>query len=333
MLRVAILSLLGVLTTISGVLQAPTSSGMTGVWRATYADSLSSGTANLKLEEKDGTVAGTFGADTGGLGTVAGRFDGHTFSFTLAQKVEGCPGTFAGTLSLENGQGRGTYSGSDCLGKHENGVISLVRAATEEAPGGSQLSYEKAVRELSTEEQADRVRRDAECPGCPGVILYYVEAESGKQSVWWLTESQDKWLKQDRKNGQKKRLKPRFWFTRYEANADYFVFWSQAEGYQPYIYRVPRTQTDKAQFSGTYNTRGSSGYSERGSFSGDIQIRRTYYERVEGVRTYLDVFLNVYDARTGEKVYETWHQGNWLWSKPDKDCLVDAMKFLRSQHP
>jgi hypothetical protein len=39
------------------------------------------------------------------------------------------------------------------------------------------------------------------------------------------------------------------------------------------------------------------------------------------------VNLVVYD-RSGKKVFETWHQGNWIWSKPDKDCLEDAFDHL-----
>ena len=37
--------------------------------------------------------------------------------------------------------------------------------------------------------------------------------------------------------------------------------------------------------------------------------------------------MTVYD-RFGKKTYETWYQGNFRWSKPDKDCLEEALKFL-----
>lgn len=58
-----------------------------------------------------------------------------------------------------------------------------------------------------------------------------------------------------------------------------------------------------------------------------------YNEAKTGEWPYLDVVMTVYDARTGGKLYESYHQGNWRWSKPEKDCLVDVVKFLRLRHP
>ena len=46
-----------------------------------------------------------------------------------------------------------------------------------------------------------------------------------------------------------------------------------------------------------------------------------------GEREFVNVVATVY-ARDGRKLFETMHQGNWRWSKPDKDCLEDALNYL-----
>ncbi len=101
-----------------------------GSWKATFADSLVSGSLEISLDaQPNGTVSGTYKASTGGAGTITGTLQGQTLKFILTQTVEGCPGSYTGTLSLENDQGSGTYWGNDCQGRHENGVISMARAA------------------------------------------------------------------------------------------------------------------------------------------------------------------------------------------------------------
>lgn len=113
--------------------EEPSASPLDGTWKATFADSLFSGTVYLMLEvQDDGAVSGTYRATTGGFGSVAGRLDGKTFSFTLTQTVEGCPGSYTGSMVLQGEQRTGTYVGNDCQGEHENGVVSMVRATVEE---------------------------------------------------------------------------------------------------------------------------------------------------------------------------------------------------------
>jgi hypothetical protein len=70
-----------------------------------------------------------------------------------------------------------------------------------------------------------------------------------------------------------------------------------------------------------------------GTFNGNINVQRTYYERLENQWAFVDAAAIVLDTKTGGKVYETWHRGNWRWSKPEKDCLEDAVKFLKERHP
>jgi hypothetical protein len=289
----------------------------------------------------DGRVSGTYKATTGGHGNVSGKLEGKAFSFVLSQTTADCPATYIGSITLEGVGGAGTYVGTSCLGKHENGVVSMVRDSQEpvgkEPIQGSTLVKSETTSVANSETVppevvAERRRRDTECPGCPGLLLYYVDADNGQRQTWWLTNDQREWLQKQREEAQKKGKKNRFLFTNYEANADYLIFWTQAEGSRPYVYYVPRTVTENAQVSGSYNTYGTGG-STWGTYNGTVRVQRTYNERVEGQRNYVNVVMTVYDARTGKKVYETWHQGNWIWSKPWKDCLVDTIKFLRQLHP
>ncbi len=66
--------------------EEPAASPLDGTWKATFADTLFSGTVYLTLEvQADGIVSGTYKATTGGFGTVTGRLDKQAFSFTLTQ--------------------------------------------------------------------------------------------------------------------------------------------------------------------------------------------------------------------------------------------------------
>lgn len=110
---------------------------VTGPWKATFADSLASGNLEFSLSmQADGTVSGTYKASTGGWGTVTGTLQGQTLRFILTQSAGACPGSYTGTLTLEDDRGSGTYWGNDCQGKHENGVISMTRGA----PGSAIVS-------------------------------------------------------------------------------------------------------------------------------------------------------------------------------------------------
>jgi hypothetical protein len=63
----------------------------------------------------------------GGLGTIAVKPQGNGYKFILTQTVQGCTGSFLGEFGLTQGKIAGTYSGTDCKGWHENGVLSMVR--------------------------------------------------------------------------------------------------------------------------------------------------------------------------------------------------------------
>lgn len=136
-----------VLTPALPAQQRPLSS-IGGNWTATFADSLSSGHLAITLQLQSGrAVTGTYKASSGGTGTIAGKLEGSTLDFTLTQTVEGCPGSFTGTVTFSGNSGTGAFSGKDCLGAHERGVISFARATVRTAATAQPAQQTPAERE------------------------------------------------------------------------------------------------------------------------------------------------------------------------------------------
>jgi hypothetical protein len=192
---------------------------------------------------------------------------------------------------------------------------------------------------LSKEALQDRERAKETCPKCIAIMLSYVDSRSGQVTENWASKNQINWVKSKEEEVVKGKAPAKFRFTRFRENADYLVFWTTAEGFRPYVTYVPHTVTETANVSGNYqnsgnfSTYGSSGYNfgtynGSGSVYGTVNVTRTYYQAQQNQRRYVDVVLTMFDKR-GQKIFETWHQGNWAWSKPDKDCFVDAYKFLQ----
>ena len=167
------------------------------------------------------------------------------------------------------------------------------------------------------------------CPDCKKVFLCYVDSQTGGVTENWVTKNQLKLLKEGNTAVASGKREQRFWFVRDKHNADFIVFWTRAVGFRPYVYYMPHAETETGSVSGSVNGMVGSDYTW-GSYSGTVQVTKTYYTRETGQWSYVDFSLTVYDARTRNKVYETWHRGNFRWSKPDKDCLSDALDYLRS---
>jgi hypothetical protein len=114
---------------------------LSGEWSGTFADSVANGSIKLNLAQEDsGHVSGTYSANTGGGGKIEGNVSGSTLSFSLTQTVEGCPGTYGGSLKFSGTAGSGSYSGNDCQGDRKNGTITISRVQTradQEAPIGA----------------------------------------------------------------------------------------------------------------------------------------------------------------------------------------------------
>ena len=114
-------------------------SELQGSWKGTFKDSLQNETVSLNLTGTDSqNISGVYQTNLGTNGTVAIKPQGNGFKFILTQATQGCSGSFMGEFGLAKGKIDGTYSGTDCKGWHENGVISMTRvgAVTSPSPEG-----------------------------------------------------------------------------------------------------------------------------------------------------------------------------------------------------
>jgi hypothetical protein len=210
-------------------------------------------------------------------------------------------------------------------------ILAMVKAPSSEdvktvASGNKESRGHES--QLSPEILAERAMRDSTCPRCKFVLISNVNSQTGVVTDAWVSKEQMNLIKSRGEEINKGKRQATIKYTKYRENADYIVFWASAQGFRPYVIYVPHTETSTANIYGNYSTYGTNG-SNFGNFNGIVTVNRTYYQAQNGQWPFIDVNLTIYD-RAGRKVYEIWHQGNWRWSKPDKDCLEDALNYLAS---
>lgn len=106
-----------------------------GTWSATLADSRMSGQLFVTLiQNSDGDVVGTYTTSEGGGGRVKGAREGSELAFELTQTNATCPGIFKGKGKFDSGRFAGTYVGTDCLGAHDGGTITMARGVAAANP-------------------------------------------------------------------------------------------------------------------------------------------------------------------------------------------------------
>jgi hypothetical protein len=117
---------------------------LTGDWSATFGDSTSAGTLAFHMtQDAGGNVSGTYTSTLGGAGLITGSVSQGTLTVTLAQTQSQCPGTYQAKLTLSADGGDGTFGGKDCLGSHENGVVSMRHKTTDEIKPAGPISRDK----------------------------------------------------------------------------------------------------------------------------------------------------------------------------------------------
>jgi hypothetical protein len=335
--------------TIPTPAQAKPAYNATGTWTVQFGDSSQSGTLQLDLSESpSGHISGMYKSSLGVNGIVDGTRDGDTLQFNLAQTTKDCPGTYTGTVHFTDASsGSGQFSGKDCAGEHANGVVLLTRgeqaspAQTVAAPTSrAEALQNKIDAAVSSEIVAERENMSKFCPTCVGVMIAYVDAQTGSVTYDWATKHQIEWTHKQADEVKEGKIAAKFLFVKNRQNAQYVIYWTSAVGYRPYVMYIPHTTTDTGTFNGSYNSNYSS-YSSNGTstygngygnFNGTVSVTRTDYQRYEGRRAFVNVSATVYDWK-GKKLYQTTHQGNFRWSKPDKDCLTDAIEYLRKSLP
>jgi len=231
---------------------------------------------------------------------------------------------------IRNSQCQFDTSPSALKSLNESQVPQSVLLAMIEAAGAPRVTAPAPVNSAALDE---RGKHKAKCDKCAVVLVSSVDSASGIVTDDWFSKNQLKWVEDRSKETSEGKRPLRFLFTKYRENADYILLWTTAIGFRPYIYTVPHTETQTASISGNANTSYSNGASSFATFNGTVNVQRTYYQTVSGQQEYVDVDLVVLDGRTGRKLYESWHRGNWRWSKPDKDCIADAFAFLQKLVP
>jgi hypothetical protein len=201
-------------------------------------------------------------------------------------------------------------------------MVNAPRASKQKAQTGEEMIAPPAA-------EAER-RYTAKCPDCKKLLLCYVDSQTGGVTENWATKNQLNLLKENSAVVASGKRDQRYWIVKQKENADFIVFWTRAVGFRPYVYYMPHTETETGRVAGSMHGMVGSDYTW-GNYSGTVQVTKTYYTQETGQWSYVDFSLTVYDAHSGKKVYETWHRGNFRWSKPDKDCLGDALDYIRSR--
>jgi Trypsin-like peptidase domain len=106
-----------------------------GAWSATISDARGSATVQFNLiESSDGDVVGTYTTSLGGGGQIKGSVKDSQFTFELKQSLQNCAGIFKGTAKLDVGKAVGTYTGTDCLGDHGKGSLTMTKSTGQAEP-------------------------------------------------------------------------------------------------------------------------------------------------------------------------------------------------------
>lgn len=113
-----------------------------GAWSATISDGKGSAVVQFNLiQNSDGDVLGTYTSSLGGGGQIKGTFKNSQFLFELKQSLQNCPGIFKGTATMvqpssseDIGKLVGTYTGTDCLGDHGKGSLTMTKRVGQAEP-------------------------------------------------------------------------------------------------------------------------------------------------------------------------------------------------------
>lgn len=128
------------------------------------------------------------------------------------------------------------------------------------------------------------------------------ELMSPDQTKWWLEDGRKKF-----KN---------FCFVSSNQPYDYRILWADSESYRDGF--LPTTTTT----NGTVNAGGNTGTYSQTSTTANGQ-------KVTYVTTYIQVRLFKADASPeSAPLFDELHKGKWIWSKPDRQALENALKAL-----
>ena len=294
-----------------------------------------------------------------------------TLHFAIVRNVDSCVSTYSGSINLDGKIGAGTYTVSNCRGQTQKGAVSIVQLSQAGKPEAAESpsldclvkhkqegywtwrcdeegkEYSDRVSLLSNAEEPFRTKHlttevwsgpldeltetsedlieahQQESSRCKSYFhLAYV---SGNGDVRW------NWLSKNMLNWWKDEGKKRFQSlcaVRKPSDADYVVTYSDATTSVPYSFSIPVRKSTYV----TGNVRGFvGGQYTYGTYSG--YAYSTENQTHSGSWRQLHVWAQLFlvGSKDSGIIYETKHIGRTRWSKPDKDCLVDALKFMEAE--
>lgn len=188
-------------------------------------------------------------------------------------------------------------------------VLAMVSAPP--PPTRAPISSEEVAHR--TEIARDKEAAKSKCPTCPRVLISNYNPTNKSITDDWLSKNQLEYIRERSAKITKEKALFHFLYTKYRENADYVIVWSSAVGTRAYTIYVPVTSTSTTSI--------------RGDVNATARTQSTTYQPEQNEHQFVNVVATVY-GRGGSKLYESFHQGNWRWSKPDKDCLEEALNFL-----
>jgi len=159
---------------------------------------------------------------------------------------------------------------------------------------------------------ATAIAQQKEAPACTvRILLQQQNWDNPEQTRERMTPDQTKWWLED---GQKKFKN--FCFVSASQPYDYRIVWADSETHQAGF--IPTTTTTEGTVT-SGNKTGS--YSETSTTNNGREV--TY------VTTYVQIRLLKADAQVGcAPLFNELHKGKWIWSKPDRAALENALKAL-----
>ena len=101
-----------------------------GTWTGTSSSNLVPiNYITLVISQIGNNLNGTFTSTSGSEGFINGTISSNNINFTFTQTTPTCPGSFTGTATVNGDTMDFTYTGSDCLGPHTNGLGKVVKNA------------------------------------------------------------------------------------------------------------------------------------------------------------------------------------------------------------
>ena len=166
----------------------------TGSWVGSYSSDLLEETPLLlEITQTGANVSGTYKDSSGGYGDFSAVITDSNFDFTTNSNDPNCPGTIMGTGSIAGSTLNFTFTGTNCVGNHSNGVgsvtmqVGTVLAFGQQSPSNLLLSGADLYwRDISEEP----IKKMPVTGGTPIALARYIGVPAGMNiqggDMYWI---------------------------------------------------------------------------------------------------------------------------------------------------